>query len=231
VASPVELGASAPLIDPAADVEPGVAIGDGTIVGPRTRVSHGASVGGQVTIGRDVLVEPDVSIGDRATIEHGALLYRGVAVGDDVYVGPGAILTNDRYPRAVTSTGDVLREGERAIRPVQLERGASIGAGAVVVAGVTVGPWAMVGAGAVVTRDVPGHALVVGSPARRIGWVCQCGEPLLDSNGDRADAEPGRYATHQDLSCAGCGRVFVYVPDAESLEERSGPTQRRPATN
>jgi hypothetical protein len=76
---------------------------------------------------------------------------------------------------------------------------------------------------------VPGHALVVGSPAHRIGWVCACGARLLGSNGDPAEAEPGRYAAHQELSCPKCGRVFAYVPDAETLQERSGPRQAAPA--
>jgi hypothetical protein len=80
-----------------------------------------------------------------------------------------------------------------------------------------------------VTRDVPNHALVVGSPARRIGWVCACGARLVDSNGDPMAAEPGRYAAHQELICLRCGRTYAYLKDAETLEERSGPRQGAPA--
>jgi hypothetical protein len=152
-----------------------------------------------------------------------------VTVGNGVFIGPGAILTNDRYPRAVTSTGDLARAEDWEVSPIELEDGCSIGAGAVVVAGVTIGRYATVGAGAIVTRDVPSHALVVGNPARRLGWVCSCGARLVDSSGDPAAAVPPPYAAHTELLCQSCGRVYAYVPDAETLEERSGPRQGAPA--
>ena len=129
----------------------------------------------------------------------------------------------------MTATGELARADDWQVSPIALEDGCSIGAGAVVVAGVTVGKWAMAGAGAVVTRNVPSHALVVGSPARRIGWVCACGVRLVDSNGDPMAAAPGRYAAHQELICPSCGRTYAYLPEAEALEERSGPRQGAPA--
>jgi acetyltransferase-like isoleucine patch superfamily enzyme len=216
-------------VHPTADLEPDVSVGAGSNVWHRAQLRTGASIGAHCVIGRDVFVDTGVVIGDRVKIQNAALIYHGVTVADGVFIGPGAILTNDRYPRAVTSTGDLARAGDWTVSPIRLESGCSIGAGAVVVAGVSVGPWATVGAGAVVTRDVPGHALVVGSPARRIGWVCACGVRLLDSNGDPADAAPGRYAAHQEMTCPNCGRVYTYVPDVETLEERSGPRQAAPA--
>jgi hypothetical protein len=87
----------------------------------------------------------------------------------------------------------------------------------------------MVGAGAVVTRDVPGHAMVAGNPARRIGWVCACGHGLKDSTGHDAPAERERYAIDGNLVCETCGRHYAYVPDGETLEERTGPRQGAPA--
>ena len=92
-----------------------------------------------------------------------------------MFIGPGAILTNDRYPRAITSTGELARAADWEVSPIAVRYGSSIGAGAILVAGIEVGRFATVGAGAVVTRNVPNHALVAGSPARRIGWVCACG--------------------------------------------------------
>ena len=216
-------------VHPTVDLEPDVRIGGGTSVWHRAQLRSGASIGPYCVVGRDVFIDEGVTIGARVKIQNAALIYHGVTIADSVFVGPGAILTNDRYPRAVTSSGDVARAADWTVTPIRLETGCSIGAGAVVVAGVVVGQWATVGAGAVVTRDVPGHALVVGSPARRIGWVCTCGVRLLDSNGDPADAAPGRYAAHQDMTCPACGRIYAYVSDAETLEERSGPRQGAPA--
>jgi acetyltransferase-like isoleucine patch superfamily enzyme len=216
-------------VHPTAELEPDVSVGAGSSIWHRAQLRTGASIGAECVVGRDVFLDTGVVVGDRVKIQNAALVYHGVTVADGVFIGPGAILTNDRYPRAVTSTGELARPGDWTVSPIRLEEGCSIGAGAVVVAGVVVGPWATVGAGAVVTRDVPGHALVVGSPAHRIGWVCACGARLLGSNGDPAEAEPGRYAAHQELSCPKCGRVFAYVPDAETLQERSGPRQAAPA--
>ena len=223
------------MIDPSArvhetaDLEADVTVGPGTSIWHRAQIRTGARLGSECVIGRDVFIDEGVVIGDRVKIQNLALVYHGVSVGNGVFIGPGAILTNDRYPRAVTATGDLARAADWQVSPIRLEDGCSIGAGAVVVAGVTVGAWATVGAGAVVTRDVPSHALVAGSPARRIGWVCTCGARLVDSNGNPMAAEPGRYAAHQELICPACGRIFAYVPDAESLEERAGPRQGAPA--
>jgi len=219
------------VIDPSArvhataDLEPNISIGAGTAIWHRVQLRTGASVGSECIIGRDVFIDEGVSIGNRVKIQNAALVYHGVTVEDGVFIGPGAILTNDRYPRAITSTGDLAKGGDWEVSPITLREGCSIGAGAVVVAGVDVGRFATVGAGAVVTRDVTNFALVAGSPARRIGWVCACGERLLDSNGDPAQAAPGRYAAHTELMCGGCRRTYAYIPDGEKLEERTGPGQ------
>jgi acetyltransferase-like isoleucine patch superfamily enzyme len=212
-----------------ADVEADVSIGPGTSIWNRAQVRRGARIGAEVIVARDVFIDEGVTIGDRVKVENGALIYHGVTVADGVFIGPGAILTNDRYPRAITSTGDLARAGDWEVSPISLLGGCSIGAGAVVVAGVTVGSFAMVGAGAVVTRDVPNHALVVGSPARRIGWVCACGARLVDTQGDPVAAVPPPYAAHTELICGSCRRVYAYVPEAETLAERSGPRQELPA--
>ena len=223
------------MIDPSArvhetaDLEADVTVGAGTSIWHRAQVRTGARIGSDCVIGRDAFIDEGVILGNRVKIQNLALVYHGVTIEDGVFIGPGAILTNDRYPRAITSTGDLARADDWAVSPITLRYGCSIGAGAVVVAGVEVGRFATVGAGAVVTRTVPNHALVAGSPARRIGWVCACGARLVDSNGDPMAAEPGRYAAHLELICPSCGRTFAYIPDAETLEERTGPRQGAPA--
>lgn len=223
------------MIDPSArvhataDLEPDVNVGAGTSIWHRAQIRTSTRIGAECVVGRDVFIDQGVSIGDRVKIQNAALIYHGVTIEDGVFIGPGAILTNDRYPRAITSTGDLARADDWEVSPITLSYGSSIGAGAVVVAGCDIGRFAMVGAGAVVTRSVPSHALVAGSPAHRIGWVCACGARLVDANGDPAAAAPGRYAAHTDLLCGSCGRRYAYVPDAETLEERSGPRQGAPA--
>lgn len=223
------------MIDPAARIHPTADIEAGVDVGPRTTIWHRAQVrerariGADCVIGRDAFIDKGVVLGDRVKVQNGALVYHGVTVEDAVFIGPGAILTNDRFPRAVSATGDLARPDDWAVSPVLLRAGCSIGAGAIVIAGNAVGPFATVGAGAVVTRDVPGHALVAGNPARRLGWVCACGRRLLDSTGHPAPAAFERYAIDTDLVCSGCGRHYRYVSVGETLKERTGPRQGAPA--
>jgi acetyltransferase-like isoleucine patch superfamily enzyme len=216
-------------VHPTADLEADVTVGAGTTIWNRAQVRVGARIGAECVIGRDAFIDEGVEIGDKVKIQNGALVYQGVTVEDGVFIGPGAILTNDRYPRAITSTGDLARAADWTVSPILLRHGSSIGAGAVVVAGVEVGAFATVGAGAVVTRDVQSHALVVGSPARRIGWMCACGVRLLDSTGAPAAAAPPHYSIRPLLHCPSCGRTYLYVPDADALEEQPRPKQGVPA--
>ena len=158
-------------------------------------------------IGRDAFIDEGVALGDRVKIQNLALVYHGVTVEDGVFIGPNAILTNDRYPRAITAAGDLARADDWIVSPITLRHGCSIGAGAVVVAGTDVGRFATVGAGSVVTRDVPDHALVVGSPARRIGWVCACGARLT------AGESPAT-ATHEGAAmCPSCPMTYAIAGD------------------
>ena len=212
-------------IDPAARVHPTADLESGVVVGPRTSIWHraqvrtGTRIGAECVIGRDVFLDEGVSIGDRVKIQNGALLYHGVTVEDGVFIGPGAILTNDRFPRAVTATGELARAGDWTVSPITLRRGCSIGAGAVVVAGTTVGTFATVGAAAVVTRDVAPHSLVVGNPARALGWVCACGARLVDEHGAPVGATPGPSAP---MHCSACMRVYAFESAAEAVRELAG---------
>ena len=216
-------------VHPTADLEDDVVVGAGTSIWHRAQIRTGARIGAECVIGRDAFIDEGVQIGDRVKIENGALVYHGVTVESGVFIGPGAILTNDRYPRAITPTGELARADDWVVSPIVLRHGSSIGAGAVVVAGTEVGSFATVGAGAIVTRSVPGHALVVGSPARRIGWVCACGARLIDADGAPAEANPPQYATNRELHCGTCGRVYLFHPEADALEERPRPAQGVPA--
>lgn len=213
-------------VHPTADLEADVRVGPGTAIWHRAQIRRGAQIGAECIIGRDAFIDEDVRIGDRVKIQNAALVYHGVTVEDGVFIGPNAILTNDRYPRAITTSGELARAADWEVSPITLRTGASIGAGAVVVAGVDVGRFAMVGAGAVVTRDVPDHALVVGNPARRLGWVCACGRRLVEpTTGEPATAElvPGA-----ELLCRSCDRRYAYVPDPEGLVEEPTPVPGGP---
>lgn len=167
-------------VHPSAEVEPGAEVGAGTSIWHLAHLRAGAVVGTNCNLGRGVYVDGDVVIGDRVKVQNFALLYEPARIGNGVFIGPAVVLTNDLYPRAVTPDGAPKTADDWHAVGVTLQEGCSLGARSVVVPGITVGPWAMVAAGAVVTRDVPAYALVVGVPARRIGWVGRAGKPLTD---------------------------------------------------
>jgi acetyltransferase-like isoleucine patch superfamily enzyme len=166
-------------------------------------VRRGAKIGADCIIGRGAFIDTEVVLGDRCKVQNLALVYHGVTVGNGVFIGPNAILTNDRFPRAQTPDGGLATASDWVVSPISVGDGASIGAGAVIVAGVTLGDYCMVGAGGVVSRDVPPRALVVGSPAKRIGWVCDCGTRLPDDEGR--------------LACSACARSYRYDAVTEGL--------------
>ena len=190
-------------VHPTADLEPDVSVGPRTSIWHRAQVMTGARIGAECVIGRDAFIDEGVVIGDRVKIQNAALVYHGVTVEDGVFIGPNAILTNDRFPRAITASGELARAEDWQVSPIILRLGSSIGAGAVVVAGCTVGRFATVGAGAVVTRDVPDHALVAGNPARLLGWVCACGRRLRDGLGGTTTGESSGHA-----ECGACGDQY-----------------------
>ena len=159
-------------------------------------------------------------LGDRVKVQNGALVYHGVTVEDGVFIGPGAILTNDRTPRAITSTGDLARASDWTVSPITLKKGCSIGAGAIVVAGVDVGSFALVGAGAVVTRPVADYAVVVGNPARRLGWVCACGLRLTGRRRGSRVGRPRRWRPGA-LHCLRTDATSTY-PTPKALVETTG---------
>ncbi len=170
--------ASAVRIAPGADVDERAKIGDGSSIWHLAQIREDAVLGANCIVGRGAYVGTGVRIGDNVKIQNYALVYEPATLGDGAFVGPAAVLTNDLRPRSVTPDGAQKRGEDWHAVGVEIAEGASVGARAVCVAPVRIGRWAMVGAGSVVTRDVPDHALVVGVPARRIGWVGRSGERL-----------------------------------------------------
>jgi UDP-2-acetamido-3-amino-2,3-dideoxy-glucuronate N-acetyltransferase len=159
------------MIHQTAIVEEGAQLGEGTRVWHFAHIRKGAKIGKNGNIGKDVYIDTNVVIGNNCKIQNFASLYHGLTVGNDVFIGPHVCFTNDLYPRASIWNED------RLVKTV-VKNGASIGANSTIVAGITIGDSAMVGAGAVVTKDVPNHALVFGNPAQIQGFVCECGTKL-----------------------------------------------------
>jgi len=158
-------------VHPSADVADDAIIGDGTQVWANVQIRPGARVGHECILGRHVFVDLGVTIGDRVKIQNNAALYEGVSLEDGVFIGPHVVFTNDKVPRAINPDGSLKAKDDWMVGETHVRYGAAIGACTVVVTGVTIGRWAMVGSGAVVTKDVPDHALVVGNPARIVGYV------------------------------------------------------------
>ncbi len=165
-------------IHPTAEVSPQAELGPGTRVWHHAQVREGARLGSHCIVGKGAYIDLDVQIGSNVKIQNYALIYHGATVEDGVFIGPHACLTNDKVPRAITPDGLLKGADDWQVGPILVRYGASLGTGAVVLPGVTIGRFAMVGAGAVVTRDVPDFGLVIGQPARLVGYVCRCGQRL-----------------------------------------------------
>ena len=159
-------------------------VDEGAVIGAGTRIWHfchimpGAVIGERCNLGQNVVVMPGVRLGNNVKVQNNVSLYEGVTLEDDVFCGPSCVFTNVTNPRS-----HVSRRHE--YQPTLVRRGSSIGANATIVCGVTLGEFCFIGAGAVVTSDVPANALMVGVPARRVGWMCQCGERLGGSGAER----------------------------------------------
>ncbi len=170
-------------IAPSADVSPDARIGDGCKVWHGAQIREGAVVGSGCIIGRGAYVDAGIEVGANSKIQNYALIYAPALLEEGVFIGPAAVLTNDMFPRSINPDGSLKSGSDWEANGVTVRRGAAIGARAVVLPGVEIGAWSMIGAGATVTRDVARYALVVGTPARRIGWVGRSGH-VLESQGD-----------------------------------------------
>ncbi len=194
-----------PRIHPTALVEEGVVLGEDTAVWDGVHIRRGARIGRSCIIGEKTYIAYDVRVGDLVKINAHVYICTGVTIEKGVMIAAGTIFTNDRFPRATDPGLSCLRPsepGEETERTL-VKEGATLGSGALIGPGVTIGRWAMVGMGAVVTRDVPDFALVLGNPAARKGWVCRCGKklPLASSP-----------------SCPACGRSYNLLDEGILVE-------------
>jgi len=176
---------------PSVELHPTASIGAGTKIWHLAHVRENVRIGENCVISKDVYIDIGVTIGDRVKIQNGVSVYRGVVLEDDTFVGPHAAFTNDLMPRSFAEDWEVV--------PTRVRRGAAIGANSTIVCGVTLGPYSMVGAGSTVTHDVPPHALVIGSPARIVAYICR--------RGHRMEADgPVDYSSM--YRCARCSEVL-----------------------
>ena len=155
-------------------IEEGCTIGENTSIWHFSHIMKGSKIGQNCTIGQNVVISPEVIIGNRVKIQNNVSVYTGVICEDDVFLGPSCVFTNVRNPRSAIAR-------KHQYQPTYIEKGATIGANATIICDCRIGKYAMIGAGAVVTKDIPSYSLVVGNPARRIGWVSEYGH-CLDFN-------------------------------------------------
>ena len=177
-------------VHPSSFVDEGAVVGAGTKIWHFCHVMPGAVVGARCSVGQNCVIMPGTRLGDNCKLQNNVSIYEGVVLEDDVFCGPSMVFTNIGTPRS-----HVNRRGE--YERTLVRQGASIGANATIVCGVTLGRYCFIGAGAVVTSDVSDFALMVGVPARRVGWMCQCGERLP--------------ATGAELRCEACGATYREV--------------------
>lgn len=186
-----------PYIHPTAVVDQPCTLGPGAKVWHFCHVREGAVLGARVQLGQNVYVGKDVRIGAGSKVQNNVSLYEAVTLEEEVFCGPSCVFTNVINPRAAIERKDEFK-------PTLVRRGATIGANATILCGISIGRWAMIGAGAVVTRSVPDFALVTGVPSRRTGWVCHCGVKLPNIR------------IGEEKSCVACGATYV-LRDAEVL--------------
>jgi len=196
---------------PTVVIDDGVDIGDGTKIWHFSHILKNSKIGANCVLGQNVSIGPDVTIGDGCKIQNNVSIYKGVTLEDEVFCGPSCVFTNVYNPRAFVERKDEFL-------PTLVKKGATIGANATIVCGVTIGRYAMIGAGAVVKKDVADYAVVAGVPAGPIGWACRCGEILRD------------FAADGQVRCARCASQYKWHDDTLTVMAEQPPAGFEPAS-
>ncbi|MCK4550334.1 MAG: N-acetyltransferase [Candidatus Aenigmarchaeota archaeon] len=176
-------------IHPTASVSEGSEIGSGTKIWNYAQIREGTKIGSNCNIGTAAYIDKEVIVGNNVKIENGSFIYRGTKIEDAVFIGPGVIFTNDKNPRSFTPTGKRKTDKDWTCGKISVKRGASIGAGAIILPNVTIGNFAIVGAGSIVSKSVKDNTVVYGVPARQKAYVCNCGN-MMAKNKNETDKCP-----------------------------------------
>jgi len=187
-------------IHTSAEVSDKAKIGEGTSIWHQSQVREGAKIGQNCILGKGVYIDAGVSLGDSVKIQNYVSIFHGVTIEDGVFIGPHVCFTNDLRPRAINPDGTLKAADDWDLSETLIKHGAALGANSTVRCGVTIGEWAMVGSGSVITKDVPAYGLVVGNPARMIGFVCPCGVKLIKKEARESGIS---------MQCPKCGRVTI----------------------
>ena len=188
-----------------AEVSEHAIIGDGTSIWHHCQIREDAKIGKNCILSKGVYIDAGVSIGDNVKIQNYVSVYHGVNIEHGVFVGPHVCFTNDLHPRAINLDGTLKATDDWVLSYTKIKKGASLGANSTIRCGITIGEWAMVGAGSVVTRDIPDHGLVIGNPARLRGFVCNCGERLIEQE---------EKSSGWLMKCSGCkSELIINIED------------------
>ena len=187
-------------------IDENVEIGDGTKIWHFCHILKNTQIGKSCIIGQNCMIGPDVKIGNNCKIQNNVSVYKGVTLEDNVFIGPSAVFTNVLTPRAFI-------ERKHKFKSTFVKKGATIGANATIVCGITIGEYALIGAGAVVTKDVPPYSLVLGNPAKKVGWVCKCGVVLVHRTIKGIPVEKTKEGIV--LKCPNCGSIFLYQKEED----------------